>query len=128
MKKKEMIERIYEVIANKTLSLGCFVKDTRSWLQGKYIRSGSNDDKSWHDVLIGSDTIRFADIVVIWHPVMIGDTLEYLAKTMPRTYSWECSIYCDVVMKTIGIWSKKTKPIEDQSIECIEYIYSLINQ
>lgn len=61
-------------------------------------------------------------IMVIWHPVMIGDVLNWIYKT----WSWKDVFHH---FNTIAPnWVEMRKPINDQPIECIEYIYNVIIQ
>lgn len=52
---------------------------------------------------------------IIWHPVMIGDVIEYF--------------YWDARCKDfVFLWRKLKEPIEDQSDECIDFVYSLLEK
>lgn len=53
---------------------------------------------------------------VIWHQVMIGDILDYLQSN---------NLLSDCI-DPLWIWNNKREPIENQSEECIKYIYNLI--
>ena len=81
----------------------------------------------WQTINFGiySATV-FTDYRIIWHPVMIGDVLDFLSTTMPRTYSAEANVYCDRVMKLTWVWKQKRKPINDQSDECVKFVYDLL--
>lgn len=67
---------------------------------------------------------------IIWHPVMIWDvfqwfqdnkSLEYLNNDIMNTR--------DKIRQYLpAYWENKRKPIEDQSEECIEYIYNLLKE
>ena len=57
---------------------------------------------------------------IIWHPVMIGDVLDWIYKT----WSWKDVFHH---FNTIAPhWIEMRKPISEQTIECIEYIYNLL--
>ena len=118
--KEEMIKVIYEKIADKTLSFGCYVKNLThhkynkaiycyKWWQKEhfvYQRDNWEIDKWW---------AWYFDFEIIWHSVMIWDVLDY--------------IWCEnkrIIILTL--WVNLRKPIEEQSDECIEYIYNLINK
>ena len=51
---------------------------------------------------------------IIGHPVMLGDVMEYFYGSVRFSEWGKC-------------WRKLTKPIEDQSDGCINFIYSLIS-
>ncbi len=126
MTKQEMIDKIYEVVADKTLSF---------WL--KYsITVNLNWEHTWEEIRIllweedeHFDLDNCDHIVVwfntskeqawvwdiIWHPVMIWDILDWI-KNNPRP-----------ALQIFKFWELTRKPIEDQSEECIEFIYNLIN-
>lgn len=52
---------------------------------------------------------------IIWHPVMIGDVMEYFYGSV-RFSEWA------------KYWKKLTKPIEEQSDECVDFVYNLIKE
>jgi len=119
MLNQEKIDKIYEVIADKTLSFGCKVDDKFSSWIGRIIRSyqdGSvdiyRDNKFWFK------DVRYLlrnQKTIIWHPVMIWDVLDWseakeLKYTRDICYSWK----------------DKRKPIEDQTDETIDFVYSLV--
>lgn len=106
--KQQMIDKIYDVIADKTLSLWCF-----------YF-SEITRKKETYDWSVWTNYIR----KVIWHPVMIGDVLNFVAehdKTIPY---WLSEEETEIVILRL----EKRKPIEYQSDECINFIFELINK
>lgn len=106
--KQDMLDKIYEVIADKTISNGC--KYTFWWdIFQVCLHSVESCKKSlW-------------DIKIIWHPVMIWDVLDwfYMNIELPIR-DWRET--CDIILLERNI---KRKPIEKQSDECIEYVYNL---
>ena len=69
-------------------------------------------------------------VEIIGHPVMIGDVLDYIE---PYWKGYAQDVRFDRERKRkIDIallqWDKKREPIEKQSDECIDYIYSLIKK
>lgn len=55
---------------------------------------------------------------------MIGDCLEWSNSLPERESDYGLTQYeIDIVI----LWTSKTNPIQDQSDECIDYIYSLVN-
>ncbi len=108
--REQKIDFIYEKIANKELSFGCTLKPFTFWL--------NSDVDYWR--FVSDDWIYQWDIEeIIWHPVMIWDVLNW----------WDININLldDRFTKLIKCFTKKDKPIEKQSVECIDYIYDLIS-
>ena len=121
--KEEMIKVIYEKVADKTLSFGCYVKNLThhkynkaiycyKWWQKEhfvYQRDNWEIDKWW---------AWYFDFEIIWHPVMIWDILDYWLNKKTFSYNEYFAMY----------WNNWRKPIEEQSDECIKYVYNLINK
>ncbi len=64
--------------------------------------------------------------VIKWHPVKIGDVLDRMEE-IKSTIELRSSQYCAWLYDEICIlWGHKRKPIEEQSEECIDYIYNLL--
>ena len=65
-------------------------------------------------------------------PVMIGDVLDWIEKNpskkpkAPITAKLSHTSETVTKMKIAVYWKEKQKPIDDQSEECISYVYSLI--
>lgn len=115
MTKEKMIDKIYEVIADKTLSFGCIYLDRErrkcTYYPCTTIHKDTNDlwNFYWHYYEV-EDWENIWYIKIIWHPVMIWDVLQ-------RT-----SLHNDEIIKK---WHDMRKPIDDQSEECITFIYNL---
>ena len=90
-------------------------KNECEWYQRKLKRNGNKKLKL-------SD-IKYIDIFDWYDPVMIWDVLDWM-------YKWYNEIDVLWVIDDIihNEWDNKRKPIEEQSDECIEYIYNLINK
>lgn len=73
----------------------------------EFVFDENNEEKDWNLEIIG-------------HPVMIGDVMNHL-----EIFSKNKIIDVWYVIKH---WMIKTMPIEDQSDECIDFIYSLISK
>lgn len=60
---------------------------------------------------------------IIWHPVMIGDVLDWIH----INDKWYLPEWFDrsSITKLLRIYNKTRKPIDDQDDECIEFIYNL---
>lgn len=132
MTREEKIGAIYKEMANKKVSFGC-----------KYMHNGYRytvDDsnyrlhKEWNNYCLYIGTICNCPIEIvekyneyknhwvveiIWHPVMIGTVFEWYSAS-----KW--FINSQFVMELIDKWTGYDKPIDEQSGECIDYVYSLI--
>ena len=111
MTKEQMIDKIYEVIADKTLSFGCLcIVDSMNPIKYRMCRW---DERPKTEIL-----------KIIWHPVMIWDVLDWIE-------SWKSNslqeFISDNITWVIQLWKEKRKPIEEQELSCISYIYSLIS-
>ncbi len=115
MDKQQMLERIYEVIADKMLIFWCKVEspseDNAPWI---YI----NDCKVYWLDIERVHTEKDSELKIIWHPVMIGDVLDWLSKNHKNYY--------DTQMIILRERSYYTKPINDQSDECIKFVFDLL--
>ena len=153
MTKKEMIDKIYEVIADKTLSFWCMIS-VNLWWENKHFNTVIIDTEYRDNCILyktrhplfelreWDNQIINWDVKIIWHPVMIGDVLDYLLKKWvfhlcdhwnlikfdwfkPLFDCW-CKRYQSVSDFFVeNYWEHRRKPIEDQSVDCIEYIYNL---
>lgn len=134
MDREEKIKVIYETIANKERTFGCnyIIKDgdwheyevrETEWECVNLTYWDSYEVDEWYD----SYDINYL-VSIIWHPVMIWDVLDYIEPywngyAQDVKFSQERKRKIDIVLLQ---WEHKRKPIEEQSDECIDYIYSLI--
>lgn len=134
MTREEKIEAIYAEMANKEATFGCrykFIKKYQycdwAWFEPWDMITLCKRDAKYEDsflttffrdiALIKKDVYDYVEI--IWHPVMIGSIFE-------RYSASKWFINAQFVMELIDKWAGYDKNIEDQSDECIDYIYSLI--
>lgn len=125
-------------MANKELTFGCTAKlTTKKGTQHDVILIG--DIFNGEKYFVAKDSLdRDVDwfytndwyYEFIWHPVMIGDVIDYIE---PYWKGYAQDVRFDRERKRkIDIallqWDKKREPIEKQSDECIDYIYSLIKK
>lgn len=142
MNKETKIVKIYEKIADKTLSFWCKVKShhnrkSKEWYTNDIFISNSLKNYYYHSCPIDWEYIwkpryKSDSIEIIWHPVMIWDVLDWIDKNIKHTefdiasfidIKWRISIYkVNLLRNRIDY----RKPIEDQSEECIDFIYNLI--
>lgn len=126
--REEKIDAIYEKIADKTLSFGCRVKLPKEVCHPDNTKIIERIDKCHPDATrkyviyyTNPSGLRFVDEVSedipIWHPIMIWDVLDWIEKN-PQSYEAD--------FKVLHIWENKRKPLEEQSDDCIDYIYNLL--
>lgn len=130
MTTQEKIEKIYEVIADKTVGFWLIFKSDR--LKNKKLAKYINwFEVSNHDMIDDFNCIVDWELKtnnhwylnmnsIIGHPVMIWDVLNWIDWFTNR------SAISQIILDTVFIWWKKNTFIEDQSKECIDFIYWLI--
>lgn len=128
MTKEEMLSAIYDEMSDKTLSYGCIVK-TSDWIMRTI----------WTCSII-SNTIYFNwcwcceesdeawEYTIIWHPVRIGDVLDWFDKWLEIFLDVNNDKWHDIYKDIIALWQNKRLPIDEQSDECIEFVYNLIKK
>lgn len=135
MDKKQMLDRIYEVIADKTFNywlnivrnnmskekVVC-IKSLADWRFRLETFAPSSFNQYWVFVSLS----ELEEIRAVWHPVMIGDVLEYsrwdVRDILQKKHNDIHSLYIKIMKKR----SNKRKPIEDQPDECIKFVYDLL--
>ena len=149
MKKEIMLEVIYKKVARKDFSFGCKVNyfyDSFQWEEEEtlvflyevwdsrfFINLDAINKKINFNYCIVEHLLSQVDddsYEIIWHSVMKWDVLDWIEKEEKRVleeehnpeYDWGCRER----QKVLVLWRENRKPIENQSIECIEYIYDLI--
>lgn len=147
MTREEKIEAIYKDMANKDLSFGCKVKFS------KWIYTIINKESVWslnsyvtenwaiHNTIVIEDRVNSRCYLIeeiIWHPVMIGNVIEYIRilcevfiEWQPiedSTVFWRWRDYKTLLNNLIFNWYRADLPIDDQTDECIDFVYSLIKK
>ena len=146
MTREEKLEAIYKEMANKEVSFGCRV-NTEYWRIVSIVEETA--DERWYIVVSEESLYNDEDIgayycwlrvrwledlepidiaKTIWHPVMIGDVLDWIE---PYWWVFAQSVNLDIERTRKGtlllsVRKQKRKPIDDQSDGCIDYVYSLI--
>jgi len=129
MTREDKIKAIYEKIADKTLSFWCKIrnKDLFCWNNKSLYYISTRYD--W----IITTTMNECLDHITWHPVMIWDVLDYITNIEEETLilKYDINRYWNewnkwIVEEIYVIWNNLRKPIEEQSEECINYIYNLI--
>lgn len=132
MPREQKLTAIYKEIANKKVSFGC------RYMHDGYIYTVDDSNyrlhKEWNNYCLYIGTIcncpieivekyneykNYWVVEIIWHPVMIGSIFE-------RYSSSRWFINSQFIMSLIEKWTWYDRPIEEQSDECIDYVYSLI--
>ena len=137
-----MIDRIYEVIADKTLSFGCKVIVCR-WFDDNWktpfeplLQEVKLIISDWDCWINTSKQYPIAKCVtrrgefenIIWHPVMIWDVLDWINREKESL-----RYYCK---ENIRRWindildkrEHKRLPIDEQGEDCITFIHNLIKE
>lgn len=127
--KEDKTKVIYEKIADKTLSFWCkiiYEADLYFIIENDWISDIRLVDNEWC-VLHLYENIISDYWKIIWHPVMYWDLLGYIRDTNKVLFGWNSDLCIFFnCFKNLDLWEEKRKPIEEQSEECIEYIYNLI--
>ncbi|MBB1578953.1 MAG: hypothetical protein HG424_003160 [candidate division SR1 bacterium] len=119
-----------------------------------FLSAYKGQDGDIHNTIVIEDGVNsrcYSIEEIIGHPVMIGDVLDYLEDK--RFYCEKCKkivdgrdvsdcrfggeYYCDICNNEYLVdiksnilfdWSKKREPVEAQSDECVDFVYSLIQK
>lgn len=90
------------------------------------------------DELVNNTSHLYKDIdwyKIIWHPVNIGDVLKWVAKNIPKAIEVDAYMkgnkyifeFEDITnMQLLWMRQDADKPLEDQSEECITFVYNLL--
>ena len=158
MDQQEKIYKIYKIISNKDLKPWCdiilklypqrypmrFQVKQIEWRRNGVIPTKVNlfnfptiVTTSKNDFYIQDDPIAKWEWFIHWNPVMIWDVLNYIENVDGETLNkyrkdrWLISVNYikeNTILDIITLWKNKVKPIEYQEINCIEYVYNLINK
>lgn len=144
--REEMIKKIYEVIADKTLSFGCKVhylmdRGKREWyhivwtdLPNCWFHWWLCEDWRWRFDESGESrpAYQVETDEIIWHPVMIWDVLDWIEVNSKSWiqydetisfFNWEVRTEINDMFILRG---ETRKPIEEQHDQCIAFIHSLL--
>lgn len=134
--RQEKIDAIYEKIADKTLSFGCEVVLEKVFFDFIYLfdkwkkfvlLKNTNEKKTfsewWRSVYHFTNSEFEEHFKIIWHPVMIGDLMDYFEKLWPEKM---IKLISKNLEDLFLIWKEKRLPLEDQSDECVDFVYDLI--
>ena len=129
-------------MANKELTLGCKVKFSK-WIYSIidrenvwFLSSYKGQDWDIYNTIVIEDGVNsrcYSIEEIIWHPVMIGDVLRQIRllagyaldnDLIKKSDFW--NVIAQHNYRITQIWEDFREPIESQSDECIDYVYSLI--
>lgn len=121
------ISKIYENIADKTLSFGCKIKDDKkhNLLEDCDIIYITQEFNWVYNIaFIKNKEVKYTTVnyknefKIIWHPVLIWDCLSYFNQK---------TIWFDYTTNDIlKFWTKKRKTLEMQNDDCIDYVFNLL--
>ena len=135
MTKVEKIKAIYKEIANKDKTIWCkylvyandepekIIEAIEEWIN--FTLCFENND--YAVIPTEKDYFKYYSIKeIIWHPVMIGDVLNWIDNKMwISNQEYEGFVINEVNMATL-LWGEYLKPIDKQADRCVDFIYSLI--
>lgn len=153
MTREEKIEAIYKDMANKEMSFWCLAKTnedktemicsklTNDWTSFSTIPY-PDGRRCWFTTIYNLRNSEWINLdskrtikEIIWHPVMIGDVLRQIRLLAGYALDNDLikkSDFGNVIAqhnyRITQIWEDFREPIEDQSDECIDYVYSLIQK
>lgn len=127
MTREEKIAAIYQEMANKKLKLWCKCK-SHNWENVIFIRK----NRGWEYLFLRKNKEFMIPLwyspKIIWHPVMIGDVLDWIDNKMGVSNCEYEEFVVEEANISVLLWREYLKPIEDQSDDCINYIYSIIQK
>lgn len=142
MERKEKLATIYEKVANKELTFGCkIVTNEYNWDEFRVAKSGLLAIKEWEAYrTVGCDCCSEGLTIkeVIGHPVMISDILYWFEDKYKVSVSvWNIEkvdgmivkedYYVDKsIAKLLNLRNGIRSPIEEQSEELVDYVFSLL--
>lgn len=137
MIREEKIEFIYKKIANKDLNFGCLFKyKDKDFAEFRIccIKEGwwIINWIEWGGLKAAFRENFINNTIIIWHKVMIGDVIDFIKKNNIRYSSSDIDNYFWISKSSQYIfeqlWKNLTAPIEYQSNECIDFVYSLLEK
>lgn len=158
MTREEKLEAIYKEMANKERSIGCRInvkyRAYYHWETGGEVSYSKEDELIiWIDWVASNGEVELNEsdlskatpnwyiedletyIKIIWHPVMIGDVLRQIRLLAGYALDNDLikkSDFGNVIAhhnyRITQIWEDFREPIEEQTEECVNYVYSLIQK
>lgn len=123
MTKEEKIAVIYKEIANKELTFWCKVMNMDE--EGVIIDTTPHPDwvaVYWEGWWITRENFK-DDVTIVGHPVLLADVLNFIDEQ--HQTMWMGMLKYEEAL--FHFWLSKREPIENQSDDCIDYVYNLIS-
>jgi hypothetical protein len=127
-----MIAKIYEAMARKDLSFGCRIHNWRNWII--IWKDYDENWETWRYRIIDDWENVYTTInplTIIGHPVLLSDVLNYIDDNEKwqddKSKHWDILLWNSLYETGKYSWNMSIPTINNQSIDCIEYIYNLIN-
>lgn len=146
MTKKEKIDKVYGVIADKTLDFGCYLMTQwtkKIFMYDIYVYSFDGNSKRiedtkryiWKSLILEPykeivDTYSMekdVNYTIIWHPVMLWDVLDWIEKQGVAMY-WHWVTTITNIREVTKLRKEKRREMENQPDDCIDFIYNLISK
>lgn len=117
MTREEKIKAIYKEMANKELTPWCYVEVKAQNEYGDFTyRLCRWDERPEEEIK-----------EVIWHPVMIWDVIKRIKENIEISY-WEYLVKLLGQLSRPWLRRELGLSIDEQSEECVNYVYSLIQK
>lgn len=136
MTREEKIVAIYKEMANKELTFGCKVKFSK-WIYSIidrenvwFLDSYKGVDWNIRNTIVIEDGVNsrcYSIEEIIGHPVMIWDVIKRIKENIEISY-WEYLVKLLGQLSRLWLWRWLGLSIDDQTDECIDYVYSLIKK
>lgn len=123
MTRDEKIAKIYEVIADKTLSYGCKMESYYNQEIHRLSYAKNIKYLIWLDDYCNEEDL-LDSWKIIWHPVMIWDVLERMIYDQDLCFDGYMLIWNNNDDEPIR--KKLKEPIENQTDACINFIYKIV--
>ena len=126
MTREKKIRVIYKEIANKEITFGCKI-----FIEGeKWVIVDEDKYWEWIATLRGDWWVTRekpeCEFEVVGHPVMIGDVMYYIKE---RINLEKLAVdYYEEIAELSDNWKDERLSIEQQSDECVDFVYNLIKK
>lgn len=128
MTKQQKLDAIYEAMADKTLSYGCLCWLDDDFLYRLYWNEQISSSQDSQVLYRYSDDKHYRVTTIIWHPVRIGDVLDWFDKSLEIFLDVNNDEWHDIYKDIISLWWNKRLSIDYQSMKCVDLVYSLIKK
>ena len=132
MTKEEMLNAIYDEMADETLSDGCTVR-TSDWIIRTIWTASASTTRNWDTIYFGwcwcceeyDEVWRYT---TIWHPVLIGGVIEYIDSLETWLDGKDKVQWRQNVFWLLLLWKNRRLDLTEQSDDCIEFVHNLIKK